>query len=384
MKQEKISRREFLAASSGAVLAGALGEARALEKEPLPTRQLGKTGEIIPILGIGSAFPITPPLLNAALAEGITYLDTAQSYMGGQSEKSIGAVLEKNGRRQECFIVTKCEDHDAGEFAQALPGSLENLGTEYVDLYYLHDLGDPDRLDREMMQTAERLKKEKKIRFFGFSSHHGNLVPTLRKAAAVGFVDAIMLKYNFRDYDNAELNQALDQCAQAGIGLIAMKTQGGAVSFQDGVDRFREKGFNQYQATLKAVWSDERIHGAVSAMKNIRQVQENAAAARNRAMGFEERELLRQYAEETNHLYCRGCGHLCQSQVKAPLQIADTLRYRMYYENYGERRQARELFAKLPEQARRIEGIDFSAAESACPHRLPIAALMREAVEKLA
>jgi hypothetical protein len=333
---------------------------------------------------MGSALPVTPVLMGAALAEGITYLDTAQGYMEGQSEKNIGQHLEKTGRRKDCFIVTKCEHHDAASFTAKLPGSLESLRTDYVDLYFLHDLGDPNRLDQEMKETAERLKKEKKIRFFGFSSHHGNLVPTLEKAAQVGFVDAIMFKYNFRDYDNAAINRAIDQCAAAGIGLIAMKTQGGAVSFQEVVDQFKAKGFNPFQAALKAVWADGRIHGLVSAMKNLKQVQENAQAARHSEMGMEEREMLLEYAAATSHLYCRGCGQLCESQLQAPLQVADTLRYRMYSENYGERERGRALYAALPPAARQIEGVDFGPAEAACPHRVPIGALMREAAQKLA
>ncbi len=389
MRKEQITRREFLATSgaigAGAVLAGAgLAGAEVSKAAAMPISTLGKTGVKVPILGMGSALPVTPVLVNSALAEGVSYIDTAQSYMEGQSEKNIGLVLEKNGRRKDCFIVTKCEHHDVASFAAKLPGSLESLRTDYVDLYFLHDLGDPGRLDQEMKETAERLKQEKKIHFFGFSSHHGNMVPTLDRAAQVGFVDVIMFKYNFRDYDNAALNKAMDLCAAAGIGLIAMKTQGGAVSCQEGVDRFKAKGFNPHQAALKAVWADGRIHGLVSAMKNLKQVQENAEAARNSEMGLEERGLLLEYAAATSQLYCRGCGQLCESQLQEPLQVADTLRYRMYSENYGEPERGRALYAALPAAARHIEGVDFGPAEAACPHRLPIGNLMREAAQKLA
>mgnify|MGYP003333978679 CR=1 FL=1 len=387
-KDKKLTRREFIAASgaigAGAVLASAVGRAEAAEDKPMPKRVLGKTGVEIPILTMGTALPVTPPLLNAALAEGISYIDTAQSYVGGKSEKMVGTILQKSGRRDECFIVTKSTDHDPESFVSNLDGSLESLRMDSVDLYFLHNLGNPDRLDDEMMKTAESLKKSGKIRFFGFSSHHGNMVATLERAAEVGFVDAVMFKYNFRDYDNAALNKAIDKMHKANIGLIAMKTQGGAVSFADSVDKFKAKGFNPHQAALKAVWADERIAGAVSAMKNIKQVKENAAAARNSAMGFEERQMLREYAAETDHLYCRGCSERCEVALAAPLQIAETLRYRMYYENYGERRRGRELFAQLPAEAKQIEGVDFSAAEAACPHNLPIGQLMNEAVQKLA
>lgn len=387
-EDSKLTRREFIAATgavgAGAVLASAVGPVAAAEEKVMPTRTFGKTGVKIPILTMGTSFPVTPPLLNAALTEGIKYIDTAQSYVGGKSEKMVGTILEKNGRRDECFIVTKSEEHEPAAFASKLDGSLESLRTDRVDLYFMHNLGNPDRLDKELMQAVEQLKKAGKIRFFGFSSHHGNMVATLEKAAEVGFVDAIMFKYNFRDYNNDVLNKAIDKCHKANIGLIAMKTQGGAVSFSDSVDKFKAKGFNQYQATLKAVWADERISGAVSAMKNIKQVKENAEAARNSAMGFEERELLREYAAETDHLYCRGCSEHCEVAMAVPLQIADTLRYRMYYEHYGERRRGKELFAQLPVEAKKLDGVDFSTAEAACPHKLPIGQLMHEAVEKLA
>jgi len=393
-KKGRFTRRQFLTTSAalgaGALLPGSLTAEEAAKavkvvKAAMPTKILGKTGERVTALGFGSALNVTPPLLNIALAEGITFIDTAQGYGNGNSEKNIGAILAQNGRRKDCFIVTKSGDHSAEGLTSSLENdSLPRLQTDYVDLYYLHNLGSPDRLDDEMKQTAERLKREKKIRFFGFSSHHDNMVPTLNKAAEVGFVDAIMFKYNFRDYDDAELNKAMDRCAEAGIGLVAMKTQGGAVSFQDRVDPFTEKGFNKHQACLKAVWADDRIHCIVSAMKNLSQLKENAEAARRPSMGLLERQLLDEYAAETSHLYCRGCAHNCEGCVNAPLQIADTLRYRMYSENYGDRETARRLFSELPARARNIAGVDFSAAEAACPYNVPIGALMRDAAAKLA
>jgi predicted aldo/keto reductase-like oxidoreductase len=211
------------------------------------------------------------------------------------------------------------------------------------------------------------------------------MIPTLNRAAEVGFVDVIMLKYNFRSYDDADLNRALDRCAKAGIGLVAMKTQGGAeASFQDRVDPFKEKGFNQYQAALKAVWQDDRMHTIVSAMKNVKQVRENTTAAREKRLGAAERDALERYAKATDHLYCRGCAQNCEPCVDAPVQIADTLRYRMYHNNYGDVEEARALFRQLPAEARQVADLDFSAAEAACPYRLAIGDMMREAARKLA
>ena len=235
----------------------------------------------------------------------------------------IGNILKERASKR---VFYRNQEHGPrrGLFRVQPEGSLESLKTDVIDLYFLHNLGNPDRLDAEMMQTAEKLKKSGKIRFFVVSPH--NMVATLEKAAEVGFVDAVF--ETERDYNNDALNRAIDKMHEANIGLMAMKTQGGAVSFSDGVDKFKAKGFNPYQAALKAVWADERIDGAVSAMKNIKQIKENAAAARNSAMGFEEQQMLREYAAETDHLYCRGCSKRC-NDLAAPLQISETLRYRM-------------------------------------------------------
>ena len=70
-EDNKLTRREFIAATgavgAGAVLASAVGPVAAAEEKVMPTRLFGKTGVKIPILTMGTAFPLTPPLLNAAL-----------------------------------------------------------------------------------------------------------------------------------------------------------------------------------------------------------------------------------------------------------------------------------------------------------------------------
>lgn len=385
-QSQDLTRRDFLA-HSAAIGAGALltigapgfGEAA----RTVPRVKLGKTGVSVPKLGFGSAFNLTPQLVRIALAEGLTFIDTAESYNNSNSERSIGEILEQLGRRKDCFIVTKTGRHATETLEERLSGSFERLQTDYVDAFYLHNLGAPERLDDAMKSTVEKLKKEKKIRFFGFSSHHRNMIPTLERAAEIGFVDMIMFKYNFRDYDNTELNRAIDKCAKANIGLIAMKTQGGAESLGDRVDTFSEKGFNKFQAALKAVWADDRIHMIVSEMTNIKQVQENTTAARESKLGVIERDMLEQYAQQTRHLHCRGCGNICESCTRGSVNIADTLRYRMYSERYGKPEDARRLFSELPAASRNIAGIDFSAAEKACPYHLPIGKLMTEAVQML-
>ena len=83
-------------------------------------------------------------------------------------------------------------------------------------MYYLHAVEDPAPLsNNDLKVTVERLKKEGKIRFFGFSCHNGNVHELLQIAAKTPSIDSIMFRYNFDQYGNKELNDAIDACAES-------------------------------------------------------------------------------------------------------------------------------------------------------------------------
>ena len=378
-----VSRREFLATAS-AVGAGMALAPTGLEAAtaPIPTASLGKTGVDVSVLSAGTAFNLTPMALRAISNEGISYWDTAQSYSGGNSEKEIGRYFTKHGNRKNVFLVTKCTNHSPASFTSTLDGSLESLQTDYVDSYFLHNLGDPTRLNDEMKTCAEALKASGKIRHFGFSSHHDRMIDVLEAAPKAGFVDHIMFVYSFRNMQEPRLQKAIDACAEAGIGLVAMKTQGGR---RPTTEPPTWEGYNRHQAALKAIWQDERISAICSEMVNVQQVKENGAAARlGPRMGYLERQDLQEYAAQTDHLHCRGCAHVCESRVGAGTAVADLLRLRMYHDDYGKRRYARDLFARMPAAERQVDGVDFRDAESACPFGLQVGNMVRDAVSKLA
>jgi predicted aldo/keto reductase-like oxidoreductase len=136
---------------------------------------------------------------------------------------------------------------------------------------------------------------------------------------------------------------------------------------------------------LKAVWSDERLSAAVSHMDTLDKLKENIAAALNKTtLAQAEIESLEQYAQSTKHLYCAGCQHICGAAAPPGVQIGTTLRYLMYHDVYSEPEKAKELFAGLPEEARRIENVDFSRAAELCPNGIDIPSHMRRAAKVLA
>lgn len=403
MSHHSIGRRKFLKTAVAGTTAAALGaaarDAFAFPAKPaleaglgsapapaagLPANILGKTGQRVPRLLLGTAMDFDMRLLKTAYEQGVTYFDTADCYGGGRSELTIGNFLEKTGLRKNIWLTTKSCPQDPRAMENSLKTSLGRLKTDYVDLFFLHNLSRMEALDGEMRQTVDRLKREGRIRFFGFSTHSPNVAEALEHASKLGWIEAIMFKYNFRAYGDSELNRAMDAAKRASIGLIAMKTQGSAFSFQNKVDAFQVKGFRKHPAVLKAVWEDQRIDAAVSEMKNVQQLDQNVGAAKDLTkLGALELDELRRYAQETSASYCRGCNHVCTAGLPRPVAVADTLRFLMYHDEYGELERARRLFRELPAPLREFHASELEAAARACPHGLDVASLVTRAKKVL-
>ncbi|MEP6757066.1 MAG: aldo/keto reductase, partial [Chthonomonadales bacterium] len=227
-----------------------------------------------------------------------------------------------------------------------------------------------------------RIRKSGKAKFIGFSTH-ANMVPECMEAgAAAGFYDQVMFRVNFRTIATEAIDRALDKCSKAKMGLIAMKTLADGTNIPAKYDVFTKAGLNKRQAALKAIWADERIHLIVSEMVSIDQIAQNTMAAKSK-LTLAEAHTLKQYATATDHLFCRGCDHLCRSAAGSVVAVADILRFKMYHDHYGKRDRAKELYAELETASRRLEDGDWAAAEAACPHNLPLKRLLVEATRTL-
>ena len=393
-----VSRRDVLSvggAASAAALVGlepseASADKKKKKKYPqVPRRVLGKTGEKVPILLVGGAAGFKSrldPRISVALRYGANYIDTARVYAGGRSEPHAAITIHKLKARKRTWITSKTPSWDADGFEKDVDKSLKELKTSYVDLYFLHGLDEIDPLnDKSLIRRVASLKKQGKIKFFGFSCHSGNVVELLHAAADRSFVDAVMFRYNFRDYGNKELNDAIDAAHKADVGLIAMKTQGSEASFRSAWKKFKKAGpWNKHQAVLKAVWADQRIAAVVSHMDTVKKLKQNLAAALDKKkLSALEHDELRRYAKATRRYACDGCDHICGAAVDAPVRVGDTMRFLMYHDTYGERAQAKALFRALPRDAQRLAGVDFAGASRACPNGIDVAAHMKRALDVL-
>jgi predicted aldo/keto reductase-like oxidoreductase len=397
-KHSSWTRRAFLkaACATGAGSVMTLKNIPAFASEEavvVPTRPFGKTGIEVPILGFGTSLHVafSQLLLRQAVKWGVTYWDTANTYMGGNSEKAIGKYFGKYPEdRKKIFLVTKTHARPSKSRTRDLNLSLERMQTDYIDLFFTHSVWSADELDNQTKSWAKKAKAAGKIRLFGFSTH-SNMQECLLDGAKLGWIDGIMMTYNYRLMHTDDMRRAVDACVKAGIGLTAMKTQGGGQVRSDSqteldlAGRFLQKGFTDAQAKLKAVWQNQKIAGICSEMPNMTILMANVAAAINKTrLSARDTQLLRQYARETRSSYCAGCTDICESAVAADVPIGDVMRYLMYARSYDDRRRACHYLKKIPKKrCLQMINLDYSLAEQKCPQKMAIGKLMQEALNEL-
>lgn len=387
-KHTSTSRRNFLkssvaipAAVAGIPAASAVAGEKSAAKA-LPMRQLGKDGPMVTMLNIGGMMNAhSPQYLDIAWNMGIRYFDTADCYMKGQSEKNVGAWCRRYPeRRKDVFIVTK--DHPTKgpeELLTMIDKRLENMGMEYIDLFFIHGIGTRQYGEEslewpksdKLKKVFDELKASGKVKYCGFSCHDAKLIEYLNAAAEGGFCDAIMLKYNPLMQPGDELDQALDACHKAGIGLISMKEMQPFAESPKTHPNLEGTGLSTQQALLHSVWSDTRIASICSSMKNVEQIEENVAAALAYAKPVDQqiRETLGEIAHMTKAPMCPGCPSCNDWAGKTEYAFQDISRYVTYYERDGEI-EARNYFANLGAGEKRHDGLDLTRLRDDCAYNV--------------
>ena len=350
-----INRRNFIkATAAGAsgfffLASNAKGEGKKESSRKFIYRILGKTGIKLPVISMGVTNTNNPNLVRAALDSGIVMLDTAQIYQRGQNEGMIGKVLR--GRPRGSYVLATKErlpsnpmtglyTEEATEeaFLKKVDLSLENLGLEYVDILYHHDVAQRERaLFEPILKAMEKAKKDGKARFLGISTHR-NEPEVIQAAIDSKIYEVILTAYNFKQKHYAEVRGAIAKAAKTGIGVIAMKVMGGTLS-QDPLIPFNAG------AALKWVLQDPNVHTTVPGFTTFEEMNVDLSVMEDLSLTDSEKEYLRKEASIAG-LYCQGCGQ-CVKRCIAKLPIPDLMRAYMYTYGYRKPSIAQELVLSL-------------------------------------
>jgi aryl-alcohol dehydrogenase-like predicted oxidoreductase len=210
-------------------------------KDAMPTRNLGQTGYQVGIFSLGGQAKLertfaadeSVEIVNRAIDLGINYVDSAAAYgkdeswetVRGTSERNIGQVMKH--RRSEVFLASKTHERDYDGSMRLLESSLENLQTDHLDLWQLHNIKRQDELDRIFakdgaIKALEKARSEGMVRHLGVTGHYEPLI--LAKALQQYDFDTILMVVSAADPNYLSFKDHLLPVALAkGVGIIAMK-----------------------------------------------------------------------------------------------------------------------------------------------------------------
>lgn len=359
MVKKEMGRRDFLK-STAAGLGGFVylssnekipGEKGQEKKEGKITyRTLGKTGMKLPVITMGVMNTSNPALVRAALDGGMYYLDTAQAYQRGTNESMIGEELK--GRSRDSFaIATKArlpnnqntgiytEEATEEAFSKKIDTSLKNLGLDYVDIYHHHNVWVRESaLYEPILNALVKAKKAGKIRFIGITTHR-NEPEVIHAAVDSKVYDVILTAYNYRQKHAEEVKKAIARAAEAGLGIVAMKTIGGNVGGSYHAERIDAK------AAFKWVLQDPNVHTIIAGFTTFDQFDLDISVLNDITLLKSERENLRRATLQAGP-YCQGCGS-CLTQCVKQLPIPDLMRAYMYVYGYRNLTAAQDLLFSL-------------------------------------
>lgn len=319
--------------------------------EKSPYRVLGRTGIKVPVISMGVMNTSNPALVKAALDAGMYFLDTAQTYQRGTNEAMIGEVLK--GRPRDSFVIaTKArlpqnpttglytEEATEEAYAKKIDTSLKNLELDYVDIYYHHNVWVRESaLYEPIINALQKAKKAGKIRFIGITTHRNE--PEVIQAAIESKVyDVVLTAYNFRQKHAEEVKKAIAQAAQAGLGIVAMKTIGGNVRGAYGTEEINA------QVGLKWALQDANVHTIIAGFTTFDQMELDLKVMKDFSFTWSERKYLQAHKLSSPY-YCQGCG-VCLAQCPKELPIPELMRAYMYAFGYGNLPAAHEVLFSLP------------------------------------
>jgi len=405
-----VTRRQFLGTTTAAALGAIVGNHQAAAAgapmAAMKYRRLGRTNLKISEIGLGCASGLRsqqlgaelfnryreelPAITHKLLELGGNFVATSASYH--DTEEILGRALK--GHRKDAFIFTATSPkRDVKTIVAACERSLQRFQTDVIDGYFGHG-GWSDAFG----EAAQRLRQQGKIRFIGMSCH---IPEQHRVQVEAGKVDFILQPYNYLNLakwteqtDRVGTEQLFELCKKKDVGVMVIKPMTGhfVPNWAKKTDDPKVAGLlkelkvtgkqNLYQAFLMWVLKNPNISCAIVGMGAVQDVVEDCRAATQMLNARHER-LLEQYAALATGDYCRLC-ETCVGVCPSGVRIPDILRFRMYYQNYGHRRDAREAYASLASDQQATACTECRQCERVCPARLQIVQKLKAAHTLLA
>lgn len=327
---------------------------------------LGKTGLKVSRMGLGG-IPIqridaegTKTLLHKLADQGVNYIDTARGYT--VSEEYLGYALE--GIRDKFILATKSMARTKEAMAADIEKSLNNLRTDHIDLYQVHNPS-MEQLDQVLaaggaLEALQEAKTAGKIGHIGLTAHSTEV---FARALELDWVETIMFPYNIVESQGEEL---IAKCTEKNIGFIDMKPlAGGAI----------ENG----TLAMRYICANKNVTIVIPGMAEEKEMEENIKACLDPSpLNEKELEEIQAVRDQLGTNFCRRCNYC--APCSAGISIPNVFLFAGYLNRYDLGEWARSRYSTL--QAKASDCIECGVCETRCPYHLPIRKMMKECAEQ--
>jgi len=329
-------------------------------------RILGKTGLKISRMGLGG-IPIqridaegTKALLHQLMDAGVNFIDSARGY--SVSEEYLGYALE--GIRDKFVLATKSMARTREAMARDIDISLNNLRTDYIDLYQCHN-PNSEQLEQLMgeggaIEALQEAKAAGKIGHIGITLHSADL---FERALELDWVETIMFPYNIVETQGEEL---IARAKEKNIGFIDMKPLAGGA-------------LENASLAVRFVAANPNVDIVIPGMADAYEVEMNlAAVAQAGPFTAEEEAEMERIRQEMGQQFCRRCNYCAPCTVG--ISIPNMFIFQGYLTRYGLADWAKERYMAQP--ARASDCIGCGVCEQRCPYNLPIRDMLKRVAEQ--
>ena len=370
-------------------------EYRNLERLGVSTSLLGFGCMRFPLNEDGSICePEAEKMLDTAIEAGVTYIDTAYPYHNGDSEPFLGRVLKKYNRK-DFFLATKLPIWNVKNLEDAkrlFQEQLDRLQVDYIDFYLLHCL-DKEKwqtvLDLGLIPYFEEMKRQGKIRFFGFSFHDDYEV--FETIATYRSWDFCQIQYNYIDTDIQAGDKGYALTEKLGIPLVIMEpVKGGSLAQlpEDVTEPFKKARPDSSISSWALRWvaSKPNVKVVLSGMSTMEQVEDNLHTFGNfEPLTQKESELVSQVADAIKKRTKNGCTG-CAYCMPCPFGVDIPKNFRIWNDlsMYGNKEKAKQaFFQELDVSARADQCKKCGKCETVCPQSIAIRENLKAAAKEL-
>ncbi len=389
-------------------------------------RRLGRTGFNVSDISLGGGPLSNDNVLRAALDAGINYVDTAEHYERGGSERTIGEVLKTHDRKS-FFITTKLnisfnKRSTKADLRDRFMKCLERMGTDHADCLMIHMCTLAQVTYEPYHELIGELKAEGKVRFSGLSNHGADLSlfgplddpmdRVVMAAAEDGRFDIMLFVYNFLQREAGE--RILKACAAKDVGVTLMKTDPGLIvqsereSLEAAAERYTKDGRELPEAIVKlkqraaertaateaflnkhGLSGPEKVRDAAikfclnhpgvhTVCPSINSFEALATFVRlsGQKLDIADEATLADCREAFGDSYCRHACGLCEASCPRGVPVNTIMRYEYYFAAKGRQKEAMGLYAALAGAGRDAAVCADCAGycEASCPYGVPIQA----------